>query len=62
MTGEPTMTGVDAVHAVTAVLRVRNLSVAYGSRVVLRDISLDLAPGRIHGLLGPNGAGTSTLV
>ena len=62
MTGEPTMTGVDAVHAVTAGLRVRNLSVAYGSRVVLRDISLDLAPGRIHGLIGPNGAGKSTLV
>ncbi|WP_454295032.1 ATP-binding cassette domain-containing protein [Salana multivorans] len=62
MTGEPTMTGVDAVHAVAAGLRVRNLSVAYGSRVVLRDISLDLAPGRIHELIGPNGAGKSTLV
>ncbi|MFP1745566.1 zinc ABC transporter ATP-binding protein ZnuC [Lonsdalea quercina] len=39
-----------------------NISVQFGSRRVLSDISLTLQPGRILTLLGPNGAGKSTLV
>ncbi|OON40541.1 zinc ABC transporter ATP-binding protein ZnuC [Izhakiella australiensis] len=38
------------------------VSVAFGSKRVLSDISLSLQPGRILTLLGPNGAGKSTLV
>ncbi|WP_114195124.1 zinc ABC transporter ATP-binding protein ZnuC [Edaphovirga cremea] len=38
------------------------VSVAFGSRRVLSDISLSLKAGRILTLLGPNGAGKSTLV
>ncbi|MGP9420169.1 zinc ABC transporter ATP-binding protein ZnuC [Ewingella sp. AOP8-B2-18] len=38
------------------------ISVAFGNRRVLSDISLTLQPGKILTLLGPNGAGKSTLV
>jgi len=43
-------------------LEVRNLSVWYGATEVLRDVSLDIAAGRIVGLLGGNGAGKTTLL
>ena len=43
-------------------LEIRNLSVAYGSRPILQDISLSIMPGQILAVIGPNGAGKSTLV
>lgn len=43
-------------------ISVRGLSKRYGSTLVLRDISLDLVPGRCLALVGENGAGKSTLV
>src|ERR1700691_748069 len=45
-----------------AALTVSNLFVARGGRPVLRDVSIDVAPGEITALLGANGAGKSTLV
>jgi ABC-2 type transport system ATP-binding protein len=42
-------------------IRLNHVSRAYGSRLALDDVSLQLEPGRI-GLLGPNGAGKSTLL
>jgi iron(III) transport system ATP-binding protein len=41
-------------------LSIRGLSHAYGSRQVLRDIELDVAPGEILCLLGPSGCGKTT--
>ena len=41
-------------------LRAIGLRKAYGGRVVLRDVDLDMAPGEVVGLLGPNGAGKTT--
>ena len=45
-----------------SVLEVDGLTVAYGPKVAVADVSLRIQPGEIFGLLGPNGAGkTSTL-
>lgn len=46
----------------SSLVTLNNISVRFGERRVLSDISLTLQPGRILTLLGPNGAGKSTLV
>ena len=43
-------------------LRIENLSVSYGSRRVLQDVSLNVQSGEVLALIGPNGAGKSTLI
>jgi branched-chain amino acid transport system ATP-binding protein len=43
-------------------LEVRALDVSRGGRRVLRQVSLNVEPGRVTALLGANGAGKSTLV
>jgi ABC-type cobalamin/Fe3+-siderophores transport system ATPase subunit len=43
-------------------LTITSLRVAYGPKVVLQDISLDISPGKILALIGPNGAGKTTIV
>jgi len=43
-------------------LKIQNLSVSYGSRRVLHDVSFDVQSGEILALIGPNGAGKSTLI
>lgn len=43
-------------------LRIESLSVNYGTRRILHDVSLDVQSGEILALIGPNGAGKSTLV
>jgi tungstate transport system ATP-binding protein len=44
------------------VLRLRDLSLRYGSRTLFEDLSLDLYPGRCRLLGGDNGAGKSSLL
>jgi len=43
-------------------LKIQDLSVAYGPRVILNDINLEVDSGEIVALIGPNGAGKSTLI
>lgn len=43
-------------------IQINNLAFSYGSTEVLRNISMNLEPGRIYGLLGENGVGKTTLL
>jgi len=43
-------------------LRVSDLTVAYGTRTVLDNVTLQLLPGSCLAIVGPNGAGKSTLL
>ena len=43
-------------------LSASNMSFAYGDRVVLRDVSLQLSAGEMMALLGPNGSGKTTTI
>ncbi|MBC8120094.1 MAG: LPS export ABC transporter ATP-binding protein [Burkholderiaceae bacterium] len=55
---EPSL--VPATTAETNTLVVENLQKRYGSRTVVKDVSLTVASGEVVGLLGPNGAGKTT--
>ncbi len=43
-------------------IRLENISLSYGSRTILRDVSLHLHSGELCALVGRNGAGKSTLL
>jgi branched-chain amino acid transport system ATP-binding protein len=44
------------------VLKVSGVNVSIGGTQILRDVSLELAPGSMTGLIGRNGAGKTTLM
>src|SRR4029079_12550832 len=44
------------------IITLKNLHKSYGSKQVLKGISLDIYPGQVIGYIGPNGAGKSTTV
>ena len=45
-----------------ALARLIGVDVRFGPRRVLRDITLEVAPGDFWTLIGPNGAGKSTVM
>jgi len=54
-----TIIGSDA-STVRRTLTARTLEKRYGSRTVVKDVSLEVSSGEVVGLLGPNGAGKTT--
>jgi ABC-2 type transport system ATP-binding protein len=45
-----------------AILQLHNLNKSYGSFPALKNVNLEVEPGRITGILGPNGSGKTTLI
>ncbi len=43
-------------------IQANNITYQIGSKIILKNISVNFAPGKINLILGPNGAGKSTLV
>lgn len=43
-------------------LQVKSLNVAYGDRLIIKDVSFEVPSGKILGVIGPNGAGKTTLI
>jgi ABC-2 type transport system ATP-binding protein len=42
-------------------IRIIQLNKSYGNKQVLKDINLELQPGKVYGVVGANGAGKTTL-
>ena len=46
----------------TSLVRLENVTVRYGARIILHKLSWEVRPGERWAVLGPNGAGKSTLL
>ena len=62
MTSSMTPEHVAAATTIDARLRARDLQLAYGERVVVDGLDLDVLDGAITAVIGPNGCGKSTLL
>ena len=46
---------------VKSIIEFENVTLAYGNRIILDNISFKINEGQIFGMLGPNGVGKSTI-
>ena len=46
---------------IKSIIEFENVTLAYGSRIILDNISFKINEGQIFGMLGPNGVGKSTI-
>src|SRR5579862_9289854 len=56
------MSAMGNLYGDAAALRVCDVTISFGGVTAVRNLSLDLAPGRITSLIGPNGAGKTTVL
>ena len=55
-------TGTSSNISAEPVLSVRNLTVAFGTRVIIHDLSFEVSAGKSLAVIGPNGAGKTVLL
>ncbi|WP_284104699.1 ATP-binding cassette domain-containing protein, partial [Deinococcus sp. 43] len=60
MTAAPVLSG--PLTAAGGAIDLRDLSAAYGERVILRDLTLSVTPGERVALVGASGGGKTTLL
>ncbi|MBS2040803.1 nitrous oxide reductase family maturation protein NosD [bacterium] len=58
----PLMSRIERKSALSAILRIQNLNKKFGANQVLKDLCLEVQPGRALALWGPNGAGKTTVI
>ena len=46
---------------INSIIEFKNVSLSYGNRLILDNISFKINEGQIYGMLGPNGVGKSTI-
>ncbi len=46
---------------IKTIVEFKNISLSYGNRLILDNISFKINEGQIFGMLGPNGVGKSTI-
>tara|TARA_B100001121_G_C18445327_1_gene505807 strand:+ start:120 stop:602 length:483 start_codon:yes stop_codon:yes gene_type:complete len=46
---------------INSIIEFKNVSLAYGNRLILDNINFKINEGQIFGMLGPNGVGKSTI-
>ena len=44
------------------IVSIKNFSIGFGNKIVIKDLSFDVQPGEIFGLLGSNGCGKTTTI
>ncbi|MCF0240399.1 MAG: ATP-binding cassette domain-containing protein, partial [Streptococcus gallolyticus] len=43
-------------------IKMKSIEKAYGDKIVLDNVNLEIKPGKFTAFIGPNGAGKSTLL
>ena len=56
------MTAPSAIAAADVAIDVDGLSKSFGGRKVVRELTMRVRRGAIHGFIGPNGAGKTTTI